>query len=235
MPKENNPHKDHRKRVRKEFLENGFSEATPPHKILEMLLFYGIPRKDTNEIAHALLNRFGSVTAILEASHSELMQVEGIGENAAALIKLILPICRLYEGSRSDQGVTVKSLDSLCDFVMRKHLGYTKEVFALTTFNNRGKMIAFDILTQGVSNQVGVSTRLVIEKVIERKAVAAVISHNHPSGNALPSPSDISTTERIASALAHINVELWDHIIVGDDDCVSMAQSQKFQYIFEKE
>ena len=97
MAKDKNPHKDHRQRVRNEFLENGFSDATPPHKILEMLLFYGIPRRDTNEIAHALLDKFGSFSAVLEASTYELTQVKGINEYTAALIKLMLPICRRYE------------------------------------------------------------------------------------------------------------------------------------------
>ena len=97
MPKNANPHEKHRQRVRKEFLENGFSDATPPHKILEMLLFYSIPRKDTNEIAHALLNRFGSISGVVDATPTELMSIDGIGESSVALIKLLIPIFRQYK------------------------------------------------------------------------------------------------------------------------------------------
>ena len=90
----NDLHKQHRERVRKDFLENGFSDSTSAHKFLELLLFYCIPRKDTNEIAHLLLKEFGSLSGVLEAETSDLIKVKGIGENAAALIKLMLPLFR---------------------------------------------------------------------------------------------------------------------------------------------
>lgn len=232
MAKDQNPHKDHRQRVRNEFLENGFSDATPPHKILEMLLFYGIPRRDTNEIAHALLDKFGSFSAVLEASTYELTQVKGINEYTAALIKLMLPICRRYEENKLKEEKVPPTMDHICDYLISKYLGFTKEVFAITTFNNKGAVIAFDILNSGDVASVGVSSRNVIEKVIERKAVCAVISHNHPNGNALPSQEDITMTVRLTEALSHINVKLLDHIIISDDDCVSLAQSQAYCHIF---
>lgn len=234
MANDTNPHKEHRDRVRKEFLENGFNDATPPHKIIEMLLFYSIPRKDTNELAHALLNRFGSIAGILEATHEELMRVEGIGQNSATLLKLILPICRYYQNNKISQNTAPKTMDSLGEILIKKHFGFTKEVFAITTFNNKGHIIAFDILNSGDVSSVGISTRSVIEKIIERKAVSAVISHNHPNGNALPSVTDIEMTKRIVKALSHISVPLLDHIIVTEDDFVSLSQSQQFSSIFKQ-
>ncbi len=233
MAKKENPHKEHRLRVRNEFLANGFSDSTPPHKILEMLLFYSIPRKDTNEIAHALLNRFGSLPAILEASSSELMTVDGIGENSAALIKLMLPIFRRYENSKSYKGKEFHSMDEICEIIQKKYIGFSNEVFAVTSFDSKGRITAFDILNQGDSAAVGITTRSVVEKVLERKAACAVISHNHPNGNALPSPADVETTKRILLALSHINIKLLDHVILCDDDYVSMAQSSQYQYIFK--
>lgn len=233
MPKKDNPHKEHRLRVRNEFLENGFSDSTPPHKILEMLLFYSIPRKDTNEIAHALLNRFGTVSDILEATPAELMTVDGIGENSAALLKLMLPIFRRYENSKSDRGKSFNSADEICEFLEKKYVGFSKEVFAVTTLDSRGRVIAFDILNQGDPSSVTITTRSVVEKVLERKAVCVVLSHNHPKGNALPSQADIETTVRLCSALSHINIRLLDHVVLCDDDYVSMAQSEQFQYIFK--
>ncbi len=233
--KKDNPHKDHRKRVRKEFLENGFTNATPPHKILELLLFYGIPRKDTNEIAHALLTRFGSLSGVLEASTKELMDVEGMGENSATLIKMLIPIFRIYESNKAIKGKSYTSMDEVCDFLMKKYMGYKKEIFAITTFNGRGEMIAFDPLNLGDVASVGVSVRSVIEKVIERNAVSVVLSHNHPTGHALPSNDDIETTRKIHGVLKDMNIRLLDHIIISnaDDDCISMAQSANFQYIFQ--
>lgn len=227
-----NCHAGHRKRVRDEFLEKGFSDATPAHKVIEMLLFYCIPRQDTNEIAHVLLDRFKTVSAILEASPEELMKVKGIGQNAAALIKLLLPIFRLYQNDKADNSKVPFTMDGICDFLIKKHFGFSNEVFAVTTFNSKGAMIAFDILNHGDVSSVGISTRSVIETVIKRKAVCAVISHNHPNGNALPSPEDIAMTHRINSALKHINVKLLDHVIIADNDCVSLAQSQAYYKIF---
>lgn len=234
MAKENNPHKGHRERVREEFLASGFSNATPPHKILEMLLFYSIPRKDTNEIAHALLDKFGSFDAVFKASVYELTQVKGVSEYTAALIKLILPICRKYMESHHETQDIPRTMDYVCDYLMNKYIGFTDEVFALTTFNNKGGIIAFDILSKGDISSVGVSSRNVVQKVIERKASAAVISHNHPNGKAFPSNEDVAITIRIYDALAHIDVKLFDHIIISEDDCVSMTQSQKYHHIFTR-
>ncbi len=233
MSKTDNPHKEHRERVRKEFLENGFSDLTSPHKMLEMLLFYSIPRKDTNEIAHALLNRFGSVYDILNASPQELMRVDGIGENSAALIKLLVPVFKCYQLNNPKDFIP-NNHDEICDFIQKKYIGLTRETFAVTTFNHSGKMIAFDILATGDISAVAISNRSVIEKVLERKAVAAVISHNHPTGRALPSPDDIQRTKELFAAFKHLELELLDHIVVSneDDDCISMAQSAEYCHIF---
>ncbi len=233
--KNTNPHEKHRNRMREEFLANEFTEATPPHKILEMLLFYSIPRKDTNEIAHTLLNRFGSLSAVLEASTSDLMSVKGIGENSAVLIKMLLPIFRIYESQKTIKGKSFYSLDDLCDFVMKKYFGFKKEVIAVTTLNSRGEIIAFDRLNSGDAEAVGVSIRSIIAKVIERNAVSVVLSHNHPYGSALPSPDDVETTKRVASVLNDMNIRFIDHIIVSnsDNDCISMVQSADYNYIFK--
>ena len=233
MANQENPHKDHRKHVRKEFLANGFSDATPPHKILELLLFFAIPRKDTNIIAHDLFNRFGSIAAVLEATPEELMRVDGIGESAAALIKLFLPVFREYNKEKSVKSSKITSIDQIGDALMKKYIGYTTEVFTLVTISNKGTVIAFDTIGECDVSSIGVSTRSVIEKVIERKAVGAVICHNHPNGNALPSSADLEMTRRLALALSHINVCLLDHIIIADDDWVSLYQTPDYSHIFK--
>ena len=235
MPENANPHEEHRKRVRKEFLENGFSDATPPHKILEMLLFYSIPRKDTNKIAHDLLNRFGSISGVVDATPTELMSVDGIGESSVALIKLLIPVFRQYKSSSVKKGNAPTSMNSICDYIMAKYIGFTKEIFAVTSFNAKGEIVGFDTLNSGDVAYVGLSTRNFVEKVLERKATSVVISHNHPTGTALPSPSDIETTKRIAALLATLNITLLDHIIVSneDNDCVSMAQTPEYHSIFD--
>ncbi len=226
-----NLHAKHRERVRKEFLANGFDIDTPPHKMLEMLLFYSIPRKDTNEIAHKLLNEFGSVSAVLEAPPRELMKIDGVGENTVALFKLIMPIARKYLAEKKDRK-EIKTLNELCDFVHARHFGYDREVFCMTSLDNAGKILAFDKICEGDIAVVGVPLRDVIETILKRKASAIVISHNHPTGQAVPSPEDVEATKLVARAVANIGVKLLDHIVVVPDDYVSMVQSKQFFSIF---
>lgn len=226
-----NIHDGHRQRVRKAFLDYGFNEKTPPHKVLEMLLFYSIPRRDTNEVAHELLNRFGSVAGILDAPQSELLKVDGVGENTVALLKLILPMARLYG---EDKGKSrFDDMDQIFRFLKNKYLGYTNEMFSILSFDNRGVLIGFDFLTAGDVASVGISTRMVIEAVLKHNAAGVIMAHNHPGGNALPSKDDIKNTELLANALRSINVHLLDHVILCSDDYVSLAQSHQYSHIFK--
>lgn len=226
-------HDGHRERVKKEFLQNGFDVNTPPHKIMEMLLFYSIPRKDTNELAHILLNRFGTISGILDAPTGELVKIPGISTNTAALIKLIIPIARIYLTETNSKSRRYLRADDVCDYLMNMYFGYQKEVFSVTSFSGNGRMLGFDILASGNVNEVNVSTRKVLETVINRNAVCAIIAHNHPNGTAVPSEADIAVTKDIKNALEHINVKLLDHIVISGDDYVSMCQSKAYRYIFE--
>ena len=226
-------HDGHRERVKKEFLQNGFDVNTPPHKIMEMLLFYSIPRKDTNELAHILLNRFGTISGILDAPTEELVKIPGISTNTAALIKLIIPIARIYLTETNSKSRRYLRADAVCDYLMNMYFGYQKEVFSVTSFSGNGRMLGFDILASGNVNEVNVSTRKVLETVINRNAVCAIIAHNHPNGTAVPSEADIAVTKDIKNALEHINVKLLDHIVISGDDYVSMCQSKAYRYIFE--
>lgn len=229
-----NPHKDHRKRVRDEFLENGFNQETSEHKMLEFLLFYSIPRKDTNELAHLLIDTFGSLEAVLEAPVDQLLKVEGVGENTAALIKLILPIASRYTVRKMGNTKQFTSIDQLGEFLIAKYIGFTKETFAITSLNAKGKFLGFDILSVGDATSVELSVRRVLETVIKRNPACVVMSHNHPAGSAVPSRDDIRLTANISDTLENINVKLLDHIIVCNNDYVSMAQSKEFNYIFRK-
>lgn len=229
---EKNPHDNHRKRVREEFLAHGFDENTPFHKIVEMLLFYCIPRKDTNELAHAVVDKFKTLENLLEASPEELKEIEGIGDNVVAFFKLLTYITGAYRSERIVKRTKFKSLTEITDFLFAKYLNRKTETFAVTTFNNCGGYIAFDIVNDGDVSSVGFSIREVVEVVCKRKASAVIISHNHPGGNALPSPDDIELTQRIINALAQIDVTMIDHIIISEDDYVSLRQSHAYKDMF---
>ena len=225
-------HSKHRERVRNEFLKNGFPDGTPEHKNLEMLLFYGIPRKDTNELAHELINHFGSLAAVLDASPADLMKIDGVGKNTASLLKLIMPVARCYMTDKKLLNAEKNNHDTICNFITGKYCGFTEEVIAVTSLNNRGNIVGFDIIGNGDVSSANVSIRKLISAVLERNATAVVISHNHPDGNALPSEKDIEATVKIKQALDNINVQLLDHVIVVTDDYVSLAVSEKFIPLF---
>lgn len=227
-------HDGHRQRLKEEFLAKGFDENTPPHKIMEMLLFYSIPRKDTNEIAHNLINRFGgTVSGVLDASVEELVKVDGVSHHTAALIKLMVPIVRCYLTEKNEKKNVYSNLDEVCDFLVQKYISYTKEMFSVISFSGSGRKLGFDILGEGNVAEVNVSIREVVETAINRKAVSVIIAHNHPDGVAIPSQGDIAVTRKIQSALSHINIKLLDHIIIGGDDYVSLCQSRLYRDIFE--
>lgn len=227
-------HDGHRQRLKEEFLAKGFDENTPPHKIMEMLLFYSIPRKDTNEIAHNLVNRFGgTVSGVLDASVEELVKVDGVSHHTAALIKLMVPIVRCYLTEKNEKKNVYSNLDEVCDFLVQKYISYTKEMFSVISFSGSGRKLGFDILGEGNVAEVNVSIREVVETAINRKAVSVIIAHNHPDGVAIPSQGDIAVTRKIQSALSHINIKLLDHIIIGGDDYVSLCQSRLYRDIFE--
>lgn len=225
-------HDGHRERVKQEFLKNGFNENTPPHKILEMLLFYSIPRKDTNEIAHDLINRFGSVAGVIDAPLEELVKIKGVSLHTASLIKLLVPIIRCYVNEKNEKKISYSKIDDVCDFLVQQYIGYNKEVFSVLSFSGSGRMLGFDALGHGNVSEVSISVREVVETVLKRNAVCVIIAHNHPGGLALPSNEDIAVTYNIKSALSHINIRLLDHIVISDDDYVSMAQSRLFRSIF---
>lgn len=230
-----NLHKDHRKRVRQEYLAHGFDEKTPPHKVLELLLFYSIPRKDTNELAHEVLNRFGgSLENVLDAEESELRSIDGISDSTIVLFQLVKHLIRTYRSKKVLNTKQAHSFDELHEFLYAKFLGLTKESFKVLTLNNRGEIISVDTLNDGDVSSVGVSTREIVEVVIKHNATGVMVAHNHPKGTAIPSSDDITLTSNINKALSHINVFFLDHLIVTENDFVSMRWSKEYQHLFNK-
>lgn len=235
MAQKKNVHDGHRERVKSEFLAHGFNDSTPEHKILEMLLFFGIPRKDTNEIAHDLLNRFGSLAGVFEADVSELKKVDGVGDNAAALLKLMVPVTKRYlsEKKFSKKSDNIVDISNFYEYINLQYFGKTTELFMMTCFDVKGKLTGTDILAEGDNSEVKISIRTVISTALRREAAYAVISHNHPKGFAVPSAEDADATGMINEALKSIKVNLLDHIVVSDDDYVSMRQSRSYNHLFK--
>ena len=228
----NNLHEGHRERIRDEFLQHGFDQNTPPHKVLELLLFYCVQRADTNPIAHELIRKYGSVAGVLDAPVEELAAFKGLSRRSAVLIKLIMPVARRYIYDKSEQKPHFNSLDSIGKYMLSRFLGETQEKLAVLCLDAKGAMLEFCFIAQGDISSVGLSQRDLAKRVLGCNATAAVLCHNHPNGIAVPSESDVSLTKDTADTLHKIGVQLVDHIIVSNTDFVSMAQSEKYGYIF---
>lgn len=217
-------HSGHRDRLKQRFLQQGLDGFTDI-QALELLLFYSVPRQDTNTIAHHLLNRFGSLSQVLEAPVEELTKVEGIGEHSAVLLRLINEMGRCYLVDRAQRERILPTLEDCARYLHPCFYGRTHETVFLLCLDAKCKVLSCREVGEGGINSAGISIRKIVETAIREGASTVVLAHNHPSGIALPSPEDLQTTRRIAAALQSVEVALADHIVVADDDYVSMVQS----------
>lgn len=217
-------HKEHRKRLKKRFLDNGLDDFTDI-QALELLLFYAIPRRDTNVIAHELLERFGSLSQVLEADAADLKKVNGIGEEAALLLTLMPQLARFYQVDSAKRVKCLTSLEDCGRYLLPYFFGRDTETVFLLCLDAKCKVLCCKEVGMGSVNAASISVRRIVETALAANATAVVLAHNHPSGMALPSDEDVLTTRRVAMALSAVEIRLVDHIVVADDDYVSMAQS----------
>jgi DNA repair protein RadC len=217
-------HEGHRQRMKDRFFYEKMDHFSD-HEVLELLLYYAIPRKDTNPIAHALISHFGSLPQVLDASVEELEQVDGISRNAAVLLKLVTEMGRYYEVERKRQTRILKSVEECGNYLLPRFFGRVNETVFLLCLDARCKVLSCREVGEGSINSANVSIRRIVEMALASKASSVVLAHNHPSGIALPSAEDRATTRRVAAALSLVDVALVDHIIVAENDFVSLAES----------
>ena len=207
-------HDGHRQRCKQRFLRAG-AEGFDDHQLLELLLFYAIPRCDTNETAHRLLKRFGSLQGVLYADPGELAAVEGIGESAAVLLRLTGDL-----SLRARKAALPEKLLNSPDL-----LGQKRELLYEACLDGKGKLLSCRCITKGTVTSSPLQVRQVVENALYSGADSVLLAHNHPSGVALPSQADVVVTRQVREALAPLGIVLRDHIIVADRDYVSMAES----------
>ena len=217
-------HTGHRQRMKERFLSEGLDHFTDI-QVLELILFYCIPQKDTNPIAHALLNHFGSLSQVLEASPAELQKVKGIGENTATFLHLITQVGRYYLVDRVQRLEILPTIEACGNYLVPRFFGRKVETVFLLCLDAKCKVLCCKEVGEGSVNSAGISIRRIVETALGANATSGVLAHNQPSGLALPSAEDIQTTRRVAAALNTVDILLADHIVVADDDFVSMVQS----------
>ena len=216
-------HNKHRERVRERYLKEGI-DSFEPHQVLELILFYSIPRKDTNELAHKLLDKFGSLSGVLEASTKELMRVDGIGKRTAVFLNLFSQIERKCQIDNLNKVDHISTFEQAGDFCKKLFLGRLYECFFVVALNGKNKVINYEQLGEGTAMEVNVYPRKIVSFAISNNAAKIILAHNHPGGNLKPSLDDIETTRFIVNALKIMGVELADHIIVTGDDYISFHE-----------
>lgn len=221
-------HSGHRERIRERFLKEGLDNFTQV-QALELLLFYSIPRADTNDLAHDLIARFGSLSQVLEAPVEELKKVPGIGDNSAVLLRLMSEMARYYQINRTMNEKVLNTLEKCGQFLMSHFIGRRNETVFLLCLDAKCKLLCCREISEGSVNAAGISVRKVVEVAISSNASSVILAHNHPSGVATPSPEDVATTHQIAQALRTVDVILADHLIFSDDDYVSVRQSKLYR------
>ena len=217
-------HDGHREKMRQRFMTGGL-DAFADHEILELLLYYAIPRRDTNPIAHALMERYGSLPAVLAAPMEDLKRTEGIGESAAVLLHLVPQVCRRARLAQVGEDQVLNSSERAGAYLLECFDGASREVIYQLCLDRKGKLLACKRLGEGSVASADLDVRRLVENAILTGASAVILAHNHPSGVALPSDGDYTATMRVRAALNAIGIELADHIIVADGDFVSMADS----------
>ncbi len=234
QPEAKSLHGGHRERVKSQFLKNGL-DSFQPHSILELLLYYAIPLKDTNPIAHQLLQKFGSLSGTFDAPYEELLKVDGIGRSAATLIKLIPQICRRYQEDIDRDKIVIYSYDEAGKRLVNKFIGRQNEVVVLMLLDSKTRILFCDVVDEGSVNSANIYIKKIVRLSVQYDASYAILSHNHPSGSCLPSKQDLSTTRWVYEALDTVEVRLIDHIIVSGNDYLSIAQSKLMPELFNSE
>ena len=227
MANNENVHGGHRERLKNRFLKEGL-EHFDEHQVLELLLFYCIPRQDTNPIAHALLEHFGSLCQVMEAPPSELKKVAGMGEASATFLSLLNAFDRYYQVNRASSLVILNTLEQCGRYLMPFFYGRRNETVYLLCLDAKCKVLCCKEVGEGSVNSAAVPIRRVVEMALGANATSVVLAHNHPSGLAVPSDEDQLTTRQLAIALAAVDITLVDHMIMADDEFVSLRQSGRY-------
>lgn len=225
MKKEENLHKEHRKRVKERFLKHGF-ETFDDHVILETLLFFTIPVKDTNPISHRLINKFGSLLGVFEATYDELITVEGIGRSSATFILIIGSLMRILNEKRSLEKTESLSIDSVGKYAAEKLFNEENEC-VLTIFIKNRRIIDVKKSSVGNKRTVMFESTEMIRRALELSCDAVAIAHNHPTGDLEPSVDDYRTFYTINTLVDNMKMHLFEYYIIKDENYYPLITNQQ--------
>jgi len=229
MAEHNTDHSGHRQRMRARVEEYGL-ESLSPHEALEYLLYFTNARRNTNGIAHALLDRFGTFAGVLEASEEELCSVPGVGPASARLLHLLPEVSRYYEHSLASTEGALTTTERQAAYLKRRFAGAQQEKVLLLSLDSRSRVKGAYWVREGNTRMVSLEVKDVVSAALRGGTDSVVLCHNHPNGVPLPSREDIAATENLVRALGLVKIRLRDHIILAGEDYFSMREANRLPF-----
>lgn len=229
---EKNIHSGHRKRVKANVIKNGFSQLEE-HKLLELMLFYSIPREDTNELAHKLIKHFGSFEEVFKADVDQLKRVDGVGDNTAIMIAAMGETFSRISKAKPPKKRVYKTAEDLKELAVSLLQGEKNEKVYLICFDAKKILKRYTVISEGDEVSSEINMKEVIKNLVDSDSSIAVLAHNHPTFSAEPSAFDIDSTRMVCVTLRKIGYALADHIIVGENGAAySMHLDPRFSSLF---
>lgn len=221
-----NEHKGHRNRIRDRVSKEGLDNFQD-YQVLEYLLTFVIPYKDTNPLAHKLVNKFGSLAGVIEADEEDLKSVEGVGEVVAHFLANILKVFHFYEKNKVQNSAVITNPMLAYNYVKPFLKGKLIEEMYLICLNPNSKVNSVEKIAEGTSTEASIPIRLISDKMAKAKVSNIIVAHNHPKGKAIPSSDDNNFTQALVSSLTINGSHLLDHVIIGEeqDDYYSYRES----------
>lgn len=227
--KENNPHAGHRQRMKQRFVEYRF-KGMQQHEILELLLYYAIPRKDTNPLAHRMLERYGSFAKVCDTPVDMLQRDFGLSESAAVLLNMIPELARTYAETKSSlDHIDTKNAPEI---LRKKFIGATIEKTAIALADSNDKLLLCEIIAEGSVSATESPVRKIVNLALQRNAKYVYMAHNHPSEMCVPSRKDVEATHNLSVTLDGIGVILVDHLIITSNDYFSIRSHKQLSKVF---
>jgi DNA repair protein RadC len=217
----------HRQRLTDRFAENGL-DALHLHEIVELILTYAIPRRDTKQMARDLVRRFRTLNGLLNADPAELATTPGIGKRSAALFALMREVMACCLKERYEQKSIISHRRDAEEY-LRFHYSHRRDEFVAALFlGNRNQVLSTGIIAEGTVNQCVIYPRIIIDKALRCGAASIILAHNHPGGGIKPSEADWQLTEKLFKVCKLLDIPLHDHLIISQNEVVSLKEQVRW-------
>ncbi|MDL2248132.1 DNA repair protein RadC [Tyzzerella sp. OttesenSCG-928-J15] len=221
-----NIHKGHRQRMKKRYTDEGSLDSFQDHEVLELLLYYAYAQKDTNGIAHKMINEFGSFVNLVESRPEEIARRCNVSENVAILVSLVPHLSKKHLSGKWGERMEMSNSKLVGEYCVSLYANEHYERFYILCMDTQRRLLRAELIHEGSIDSSAVYPRIIVESALKNKAASVVLSHNHPGGGLLPSKGDIDVTRRVKAALNTVDIEVIDHVIVGGGKYYSFVEKK---------